>query len=122
MGFRAEELKVSVLFEESRQMLLKGPRIPHVAFPQRKYVPTVFSPDLLVLSVPSLVPRELWTPIFCTGLRDVGIDATLVLMPEATPHVDDLFESTKHKIRLAGKFTNMQPESKAHGVSHSPHN
>lgn len=51
----------------------------------------------------------------------MGINATPVLVPKTTPHVDDLFATDEDQIGLAGKFSPMEPETKTHAVHQTAH-
>lgn len=61
-----------------------------MAFPNNENAPTEGAQPFKVFHVPLLIPLEFRKPIGSPGFWNVRVDATLVLVPEATSNFDDL--------------------------------
>jgi hypothetical protein len=64
--------------------------IARFALPNHQNAPTKTPKLLKVLCIPLLIPSELRKPVLYSGFWDVRVYAACVLMPEATPHFDNL--------------------------------
>jgi hypothetical protein len=68
-----------------------------------------------------LIFLEFRAPVSDSGLGNVGLRATAVLMPEAALNLDDFQQPWKDQIRPAGKCVDMEPVAESHSMDNPSH-
>src|SRR5262249_30934508 len=63
--------------------------------PKVEHIPSETAQKACIPFIAPLISGELRTPVFGTGFRNPRINATLVLVPKAPAHFDDLLQARK---------------------------
>lgn len=105
--------------QEPGQPFRELPGVLRFAFPNDVYAPVQLPELAPVLFVPPLVLRQLGFPILKPGFWNMRVDAAGMLVPKATPNVNDPPQPWEHDIRFSGKVGDVKPITIAHAMNQS---
>ena len=110
-----------LFFKEFNKSFGSHRHILQLAFPYRHYSPTVLFKQCDIALVPPSVPRKLGKPVLAVVRRNVCMDASLMVVPKAPIHKDDLAPRREHQIRASGQVISMQSIPVSETMEQSPH-
>jgi hypothetical protein len=102
-------LKTGLLCQKAPQTPTQLGNLFRFALPYDKRVPSKLFEFLPVLFVALHIPLQLWKPVLGSRIRDEGITAIRMLVPEASVYKDDLTAFVKHDIRCSWQTSDVQP-------------
>lgn len=108
----------SVLVEKPNDATLQARRLG-LTFPNRQHPPTELAQALLIAFITRPIAPNLRNPVRPIGLRHPAPARTVVTVPKAPVHENDLPARGEYEIRLSGKIRSMKPVAITEAVAKS---